>query len=203
MSDFKEKEAVPTASIGERDSERGDKTSDPAAPTGTSASDHDARIAAVDAQFGFTAEEQKRIVRRVDIRLVLTVGAMYCVSLMDRTNLGAANIAGMSIDLQLIGNRYVSYFAERRGGAEAGAGARGDGWNRELTRRRGNLERHLAGLLRHICPLPTALDYPDPQDRPKNPSFRHHRALGFVHDWYGLRQELGHNGRSPNIARCS
>jgi hypothetical protein len=39
---------------------------------------------------------------------VLTVGAMYCVSLMDRTNLGAANIAGMGKDLLLIGNRYVS-----------------------------------------------------------------------------------------------
>lgn len=57
--------------------------------------------------FGFTEEEQKRIIRRADIRLVLTVGAMYCVSLMDRTNLGAANIAGMGKDLVLVGNRYV------------------------------------------------------------------------------------------------
>jgi hypothetical protein len=59
--------------------------------------------------FGFTPEEQKAIIRRVDRRLVLTVGAMYCVSLMDRTNLGAANIAGMGVDLMLIGNRYVSF----------------------------------------------------------------------------------------------
>lgn len=60
------------------------------------------------ADFGFTPEQEKAILRRVDRRLVLTVGAMYCISLMDRTNLGAANIAGMGVDLVLIGNRYVS-----------------------------------------------------------------------------------------------
>jgi hypothetical protein len=33
-----------------------------------------------------TPEEQKKVLRRVDRRLVLTLGGMYCVSLMDRTN---------------------------------------------------------------------------------------------------------------------
>ncbi|KAK4445006.1 high-affinity nicotinic acid transporter [Podospora aff. communis PSN243] len=56
--------------------------------------------------FGFSEAEQKAIIRRVDIRLVITVGAMYCVSLMDRTNLGAANIAGMQQELNLVGNQY-------------------------------------------------------------------------------------------------
>jgi len=57
--------------------------------------------------FGFTPEEQKKIIRRIDRRLVVTVGLMYCVSLMDRTNLGSANIAGMGRDLRLnIGTRY-------------------------------------------------------------------------------------------------
>lgn len=42
----------------------------------------------------FTHKEQRSIVHRVDCRLVLTLGAMYCISLMDRTNLSAANIAG-------------------------------------------------------------------------------------------------------------
>ena len=60
--------------------------------------------------FGFTPAEQKKILRHIDRRLVLTVGAMYCVSLMDRTNLSAANIAGMSKDLMLVGQRYVSVF---------------------------------------------------------------------------------------------
>ena len=59
--------------------------------------------------YGFSPAEQKKIMRQVDRRLVLTVGAMYCVSLMDRTNLGAANIAGMGMDLLLLGNRYVRY----------------------------------------------------------------------------------------------
>jgi hypothetical protein len=42
----------------------------------------------------FSPEEQKRIYRRVDIRLVATLGCMYMISLLDRTNLGAASVAG-------------------------------------------------------------------------------------------------------------
>lgn len=49
--------------------------------------------AAIDA---LTPEEQKKLIRRIDIRLVVTLGLMYAVSLMDRTNLGIAAIAGMS-----------------------------------------------------------------------------------------------------------
>ncbi|KAK1974495.1 major facilitator superfamily transporter [Colletotrichum cereale] len=61
----------------------------------------------VDIDAGFTPEEQRQIIRRVDRRLVVTVGAMYCVSLMDRTNLSAAAIAGMTKELSLyIDNRY-------------------------------------------------------------------------------------------------
>ena len=54
----------------------------------------------------FTPEEQKKIIRRIDRRLVLTLGFLYCVSLMDRTNLGIASVAGMGYDLILIGERY-------------------------------------------------------------------------------------------------
>ena len=42
----------------------------------------------------FTPEEQRAIIWRVDRRLVLTLGFLYMISLMDRTNLGAAAIAG-------------------------------------------------------------------------------------------------------------
>ena len=38
--------------------------------------------------------EQKRIIHRVDRRLVTTCGFMYCISLMDRINLSVAAIAG-------------------------------------------------------------------------------------------------------------
>lgn len=55
----------------------------------------------------FTEKEQKSIIRRIDRRLVLTLGFMYCVSLMDRTNLGLAAVAGMAYDLKTsVGERY-------------------------------------------------------------------------------------------------
>ncbi len=62
-----------------------------------------------DVAHGFTPAQQRSIVHRVDRRLITTVGAMYCVSLMDRTNLSAAAIAGMTTELTLgVENRYVS-----------------------------------------------------------------------------------------------
>lgn len=42
----------------------------------------------------FSEREQKKIIHRIDRRLVVTVGVLYCISLMDRTNLSAASIAG-------------------------------------------------------------------------------------------------------------
>jgi sugar phosphate permease len=54
----------------------------------------------------FTLEEQKKIIRKVDFRLIPTLGCMYCVSLMDRTNLGVAMVAGMGVDLKLTSERY-------------------------------------------------------------------------------------------------
>lgn len=52
----------------------------------------------VDSQDGYVSEfspaEQTAIIRRIDKRLVVTCGFMYCISLMDRTNTSAAVIAG-------------------------------------------------------------------------------------------------------------
>lgn len=47
----------------------------------------------------FSLKEQKNIIFRVDCRLVLTCGFMYCVSLMDRTNLGIAYVGGMGVGM--------------------------------------------------------------------------------------------------------
>ncbi|KAJ5898430.1 hypothetical protein N7504_008718 [Penicillium tannophilum] len=62
----------------------------------------------------FSYAEQRKIIRRVDLRLVLMLGALHCVCLIDRGNIGAAKLAGMSTELHLIGNRYsviaVSFF---------------------------------------------------------------------------------------------
>lgn len=46
--------------------------------------------------------------RRIDYRLLPILGLMYSISLVDRTNIGLAMVAGMSEDLGLtIGNRYT------------------------------------------------------------------------------------------------
>ncbi|KAI0436339.1 major facilitator superfamily domain-containing protein [Xylaria telfairii] len=54
----------------------------------------------------FTESEAKRVVHRIDRRLLVTIGFMYCVSLIDRTNISFAAIAGLAQDLVLTGNRY-------------------------------------------------------------------------------------------------
>ncbi|CZR65088.1 related to permease of the major facilitator superfamily [Phialocephala subalpina] len=50
---------------------------------------------------GFTVQEQKSIIWKIDRRLVLTLGFLYMISLMDRTNLGAASIAGTQKELEM------------------------------------------------------------------------------------------------------
>ncbi|KAI9670888.1 MAG: hypothetical protein M1817_003773 [Caeruleum heppii] len=55
----------------------------------------------------YTPAEARKLIHRIDRRLVTTCGVMYCISLMDRTNLSAAAIAGMTRELRLdIGFRY-------------------------------------------------------------------------------------------------
>ncbi|GKT92250.1 major facilitator superfamily transporter [Colletotrichum tofieldiae] len=56
--------------------------------------------------YEFSSEEQKNIMRRVDVRLVTTVGLLYCFSVIDRSNLPSAAVAGMIGDLDMTGNRY-------------------------------------------------------------------------------------------------
>ncbi|TPX11648.1 uncharacterized protein E0L32_007627 [Thyridium curvatum] len=52
--------------------------------------------------------EQKKLIRRIDLRLLPILGVMYSISLIDRSNLGLALVAGMQQDLGLnIGNRYT------------------------------------------------------------------------------------------------
>lgn len=45
----------------------------------------------------FTPQEQHKIIHRIDSRLVSVCGLTYCISLMDRTNLSAAAIAGYDL----------------------------------------------------------------------------------------------------------
>ncbi|EHY56253.1 retrograde regulation protein 2, partial [Exophiala dermatitidis NIH/UT8656] len=58
-------------------------------------------------QLGNQDKEIKRILRKLDLRLVLTLSVLYLWAFIDRGNLANANIAGMSDDLGLTGtNRY-------------------------------------------------------------------------------------------------
>ncbi|KAL8671622.1 MAG: hypothetical protein Q9168_003873 [Polycauliona sp. 1 TL-2023] len=49
----------------------------------------------------YSDAEINRIIRKVDFRLVPLCGLMYCVSLLDRTNVSNAAIAGMTKELNL------------------------------------------------------------------------------------------------------
>ncbi|KFZ04365.1 hypothetical protein V502_10206 [Pseudogymnoascus sp. VKM F-4520 (FW-2644)] len=52
-------------------------------------------------------EEAKKILWKIDRRLLSVVGLVYCISLLDRGNFALANSAGMKKDLELsVGNRY-------------------------------------------------------------------------------------------------
>ena len=45
----------------------------------------------------YSFQEQRAIIHRIDRRLVITCGIIYCFSLIDRGNLGNASIAGSVI----------------------------------------------------------------------------------------------------------
>ncbi|KAM0275091.1 hypothetical protein ACHAQH_007570 [Verticillium albo-atrum] len=65
--------------------------------------DHDA---AAQGNSAFTFAEEKRILRKMDLRLVVLVGIMYCFSVIGRSALASASVAGMVDDLHLVGNIY-------------------------------------------------------------------------------------------------
>ncbi|KAL2803269.1 major facilitator superfamily domain-containing protein [Aspergillus granulosus] len=51
-------------------------------------------------------EEEKKLVRKIDLYILPMMWIMYLLSYMDRTNIGNAKIAGMDVDLDLDSNRY-------------------------------------------------------------------------------------------------
>ena len=55
-----------------------------------------------------TPHEQRRLIRRVDMRLIVMLGLLHTVSLIDRGNLSTAAVAGMLKELHLHGNQYAS-----------------------------------------------------------------------------------------------
>ncbi|KAI1500053.1 putative MFS transporter [Biscogniauxia marginata] len=61
-----------------------------------------------DADFynGFSEERRKKIIRKVDIRLVPMLAILYLIAHIDRANIGNAKIEGLDKDLGLVGNQY-------------------------------------------------------------------------------------------------
>ena len=56
----------------------------------------------------FDKHTEKKLIRRVDRRLLPMLGVLYSIALIDRVNISAARISGMDEDLRLdIGNRYT------------------------------------------------------------------------------------------------
>ncbi|UKZ96441.1 uncharacterized protein TrAFT101_011232 [Trichoderma asperellum] len=53
-----------------------------------------------------TQYQRKKIVRKVDLRLVPMLAILYLVSQLDRANIGNAKIEGLAEDLHLVGNQY-------------------------------------------------------------------------------------------------
>jgi MFS family permease len=54
----------------------------------------------------YTPDEERRVRRKLDIRLVLFVALLYLFSFLDRSNIGNAKIAGLTDDLRLDDNQY-------------------------------------------------------------------------------------------------
>ncbi|KAF7555091.1 hypothetical protein G7Z17_g2446 [Cylindrodendrum hubeiense] len=59
-----------------------------------------------DQDITWTEEEEKALVKKIDLFLLPTIWLMYLLSYMDRTNIGNAKIAGMADDLALTSSQY-------------------------------------------------------------------------------------------------
>lgn len=55
----------------------------------------------------FTKEEEEAVIRKLDWHLMPLIFVLYSFSVLDRSNLGNAKIAGMSKDINIGGNRYA------------------------------------------------------------------------------------------------
>ncbi|KAF8572720.1 putative MFS nicotinic acid transporter Tna1 [Ramaria rubella] len=53
-----------------------------------------------------TSAEERRLLRRIDLRIVPYASLLYLLSFLDRVNIGQARLAGLEKDLRLRGNQY-------------------------------------------------------------------------------------------------
>lgn len=67
------------------------------------------KVALDDSGRGFvppSAAEESAVIRKLDWHLLPLVFVLYSLSVLDRSNLGNAKLAGMTKDINLTGNRY-------------------------------------------------------------------------------------------------
>ena len=115
-----------------------------------------------------TSHEGRKIIRKIDYRLVIMLGSIYCVSLIDRTNLSNAAIAGMTPDLDLNeGFRYVCYLHLGRLLCK--------------THADDNEVHYRSCVLRYLYRLPATCHHLNPIHRPKGVSGRVVHCLGNRH----------------------
>lgn len=52
--------------------------------------------------------EEKRLLRKLDLRLLPAVSILYLLSFLDRSNVANARIEGLTTDLKMTGNQYLT-----------------------------------------------------------------------------------------------
>jgi hypothetical protein len=55
----------------------------------------------------FSEKEEAAVIRKLDWHLMPLIFVLYSFSVLDRSNLGNAKVAGMANDINLTGNRYA------------------------------------------------------------------------------------------------
>lgn len=54
----------------------------------------------------FPKELERRVRRKLDWNMIPLILILYSLSVLDRSNIGNARVAGMATDLNLVGNKY-------------------------------------------------------------------------------------------------
>ncbi|KAF3044488.1 hypothetical protein E8E11_003345 [Didymella keratinophila] len=81
----------------------------PPSPLDEDDNDHNVRRLSFDSVQSYelyTPDEDNTVLRKLDRRLVGFMALLYCLSFLDRTNIGNARIAGMEEDLKLSSNQF-------------------------------------------------------------------------------------------------
>ena len=74
--------------------------------TSSTPDEHFADLATAKLTRWWSAEEENRVKRKLDIRILSVSFILYLLAIMDRSNIGNANTAGMSKDLGQTDSQY-------------------------------------------------------------------------------------------------